>query len=177
MRFGLFGLTGSSVIRCIGSKADPRLDSTLLRQTTLMLTRDLTSEVLTQLRAGVIAICIAFAAYALAPVITHALSLHAVELAKSLLVAPVVEELFFRGVVHSRLRAQPGVLGRPWSAIGLTAAGFALVHLATASAGHAALVIAPALVIGWVYERTRSIGLCIALHSAANAIWICYWSI
>ena len=89
----------------------------------------------------------------------------------------MVEELFFRGVVHSRLRAQPGLLGRPWSAIGLTAACFALAHLATASAGHAALVIAPALAIGWVYERTRSIGLCIALHSAANAIWICFWSI
>ncbi len=100
-----------------------------------MLTRDLTSEVLPQFRAGLIAICIAVAAYALAPVITHALSLHAVELAKSLLVAPVVEELFFRGVVQSRLRAQPGLLGRPWSAIGLTAACFALAHLATASAG------------------------------------------
>ena len=142
-----------------------------------MLTRDLTSEVLTQFRAGLVAMCIAVAAYALAPVITHALSLHAVELAKSLLVAPVVEELFFRGVVHSRLRAQPGLLGGPWNAIGLTAACFALAHLATASAAHAALVIAPALAIGWVYERTRSIGLCIALHSAANAIWICFWSI
>ena len=142
-----------------------------------MLNRDLTSEAPPQLGAGLIAICIAFAAYALAPVITHALSLHAVEVAKSLLVAPVVEELFFRGVVHSRLRAQRGLLGRPWNAIGLTAACFAFAHLATASTGHAALVIAPALAIGWVYERTRSIGLCIALHSAANAIWICFWSI
>jgi len=26
-------------------------------------------------------------------------------------------------------------------------------------------------------ERTRSIGLCIALHSAANTVWNGYWSI
>jgi membrane protease YdiL (CAAX protease family) len=42
---------------------------------------------------------------------------------------------------------------------------------------HAAMVFAPAFVIGWAYERTRSIGFCVALHSAANALWIFYWSV
>ncbi len=129
------------------------------------------------MRAGLMAIIIAAAAYAAAPVVAHALSFHAVQVAQSLIFAPVVEELFFRGVVQSRLRAQGGLWGRPWIAIGLTAVCFGLAHLWSASAAHAALVIAPAVVIGWAYERTRSIGLCIALHSAANAIWTGYWSI
>ena len=129
------------------------------------------------MRAGLMAIIIAAAAYAAAPALVHALSLHAVPMAQSLIVAPVIEELFFRGVVQSRLRAARGVFGRPWIAIGVTAMCFGLAHLSTASVAHAALVIAPAVVIGWAYERTRSIGLCIALHSAANAIWTGYWSI
>lgn len=129
------------------------------------------------MRAGLLAIIIAAAAYAAAPVVVHALSLHAVQMAQSLIVAPVIEELFFRGVVQSRLRARGGLWGRPWIAIGVTAVCFGLAHLWVASAAHAALVLAPALVIGWVYERTRSIALCIALHSASNALWIGYWSI
>ena len=138
--------------------------------------RDLTSETLTTFGAGLIAICIAVAAYALAPTISQALTLHSVQIAKSLFVAPAIEELFFRGVVQSRLRAQDGFWGRPWMAIGVTAACFGAAHLATASAAHAASVVAPAFVIGWAYERTRSISLCVMLHSAANAVWIGYWS-
>ena len=60
------------------------------------------------MRAGLMAIIIAAAAYAAAPVVAHALSFHAVQMAQSLIVAPVVEELFFRGVVQSRLRARAG---------------------------------------------------------------------
>lgn len=142
-----------------------------------MTTRDLTAEVRAPMRAGLLAISIAVAAYAAALAVVHALGFHAVQMAQSLIVAPIIEELFFRGVVQSRLRAAGGVSGRPWIAIGVTAVCFGLAHLLTASAAHAALVIAPAVVIGWAYERTRSIGLCIALHSAANAVWIGYWSI
>ena len=32
------------------------------------------------------------------------------------------------------------------------------------------LLVAPALVIGWAFERFRSLLLCIGLHSAFNAI-------
>jgi len=142
-----------------------------------MTTRDLTAEARAPMRAGLMAISIAAAAHATAPVVVHTLSLHAVQMAQSLIVAPVIEELFFRGVVQSRLRARGGLGGGPWIAIGLTAACFGLAHLWSASVAHAAMVLAPALVIGWAYERTRSIGLCIALHSAANAVWIGYWSI
>jgi membrane protease YdiL (CAAX protease family) len=142
-----------------------------------MTTRNLAAEIRAPMRAALMAIVIAVAAYGAAPMLVHELSSHAVQLAQSLIIAPVIEELFFRGVVQSRLRAARGALGRPWVAIGVTAVCFGLAHLLTASVAHAALVIAPAVVIGWTYERTRSIGLCIALHSASNAVWIGYWSI
>ena len=152
----------------------PTVDSSVARK---RVNRDPTAAVLPPFGAGLMAIFIAVAAYAVASTVAHALTSHMAQIAKSLIVAPLIEELFFRGVVQSRLRAHGGFWGRPWVAIGVTAACFALAHLATASAGHAALVIAPALAIGCVYERTHSIPLCIALHSAANAIWICFWSI
>lgn len=139
--------------------------------------RDPTSAIPAPLGAGLMAIFVAVAAYALASTVSHALTSHMVQIAKSLIVAPLIEELFFRGVVQSRLRAYGGFWGRPWVAIGVTAACFAVAHLGTMPLAHAALVFAPAFVIGWVYERTRSIGLCAALHSAANAIWILYWSV
>lgn len=142
-----------------------------------MFDRGLISEALMPFCAGLVAICIAAAAYAVAPTVSQALSFHAVPNAKALIVAPVIEELFFRGVVQSRLRAQAGLWGRPWIAIGVTAACFGLAHLATATLTHAAMVIAPGCVIGWAYERTRSIGLCILLHGAANAVWINFWSL
>ena len=139
--------------------------------------RDPTSAVLAPFGAGVTAIFIGVAAYAVASTVSHALPSHMAQIAKSLIVAPLIEEIFFRGVVQSRLRAHGGIWGRPWVAIGVTAACFGVAHLATTPMAHAAMVIAPAVVIGWAYERTRSIGLCVAPHSAANAIWIFYWSV
>lgn len=95
---------------------------------------------------------------------------------KLLVVAPVVEELFFRGVVQrwllARLRGAPS---RPWSASNvLTAAAFGAAHLVYSTPLFAAAVIAPALAIGFVYERTRRIDLCIGLHAACNAFWLTF---
>lgn len=141
------------------------------------MSRDSTSALAAPLGAGLIAVSMAVAAYMVASTVSHTLTLHTMQLAKSLIVAPLIEELFFRGFVQSRLRAQGGLWGRPSIAIGVTAACFAVAHLATSPMPHAALVFVPAYVIGWAYERTRSVGVCIALHSAGNAIWIWYWSV
>ena len=131
-----------------------------------------------QFDASVIAIVgIACACYALALAITPLLSGPERALIKSLLLAPIVEEAFFRGFVQARLRASRGFFGRAWVAIVLTAIAFGIFHLPHASAAHALLVIAPACALGWVYERTHSIVLCIGLHSLANAIWISFWSL
>jgi membrane protease YdiL (CAAX protease family) len=140
----------------------------------IVLTR--AAAVRTRPYAALIAISVAASLFAAASWISHEIPDHAAPWIQSLLVAPLIEELFFRGVVQSGLRARGGFWGRPWTAILVTAACFGLTHLVAASAMHSVLVIAPAILIGWVYERTRSLGLCIGLHSAANAVWIVLWS-
>lgn len=122
-------------------------------------------------------LCIAAVVYVLGRLADHTISMQATAWLKSLVVAPVIEELFFRGVVQSGLRRSAAFRGRPWLIVGATALLFAMAHLIGTSALHAALVFGPALFIGWVYERTRSVGACMALHSAANAAWLGFWSI
>jgi membrane protease YdiL (CAAX protease family) len=97
-------------------------------------------------------------------------------IAKLLIVAPLVEELFFRGVVHAELRRRSGLLGGPIAAIVVTALAFGAAHLAVAPTMHASAVVLPALAIGWVYERSRSIATCVALHAAFNALWL-WWEL
>ncbi|MCX8004721.1 MAG: CPBP family glutamic-type intramembrane protease, partial [Burkholderiaceae bacterium] len=54
----------------------------------------------------------------------------------------------------------------------VTALAFGAAHLLYAPPAHAAAVIAPALALGFVYERTRSLAPCIALHALFNAVWL-----
>jgi membrane protease YdiL (CAAX protease family) len=126
---------------------------------------------------GSVALSIAVSAFAIASLTSQLLPLDGVRWIKWLVVAPAIEELFFRGVVQAGLRARRGFCGRPWTAIVVTASCFGLAHLGFATAVHSALVVVPALAIGWVYERTRSIPLCIGLHSAFNGIWFGFWSL
>jgi glutamate-5-semialdehyde dehydrogenase len=80
----------------------------------------------------------------------------------AVVIAPLTEELVFRGLI---LR---GLLGRWRPAIAITASAalFAATHLNPAQAPVAMLL---GLVLGWVYVRTRSIGLCMAGHALNNA--------
>jgi membrane protease YdiL (CAAX protease family) len=126
---------------------------------------------------GSVAAFIAVSTFVVASLMSQLLPLDAVHWIKWLFVAPAIEELFFRGVVQAELRARGGFCGRPWVAIAVTAGCFGLAHLGFATAAHSALVVVPALAIGLVYERTRSIPLCIGLHGAFNAIWFGIWSL
>jgi membrane protease YdiL (CAAX protease family) len=93
----------------------------------------------------------------------------------SLVIAPVVEELFFRGVVHEAL------LKRGMSAlaaIGLVSGLFALAHMWNSSVGHALATAVPALAIGAVFHQTRrrkglmaAVMAAVLLHSLFNAFW------
>ncbi len=80
----------------------------------------------------------------------------------AIVVAPLTEEVLFRGVI---LR---GLLSRwkPWAAITLSAVLFALMHVNPAQTP-VALVLG--LILGWVYVRTRSLGLCMLGHALNNA--------
>lgn len=77
------------------------------------------------------------------------------------LIAPVVEEMLFRGILlRSFLEQYPrGV------AIGFSALYFGVAHLNIYQFFLAFLI---GLLLGWLYERSRSLVPCIALHAAFN---------
>lgn len=79
------------------------------------------------------------------------------------LLAPVVEEMVFRGcVLRDLLRWRPE---RRWLMIGLSALLFALSHINPAQMPHAFVI---GVLLGWMYSRTGSIVPGIAFHWANN---------
>jgi membrane protease YdiL (CAAX protease family) len=84
-------------------------------------------------------------------------------------IAPLLEETVFRaGLQESLLRR--GM--HPLATNLLCAAAFGLLHGMTRSWLLAAWVIPPALLLGAVYARKRSLGLVVALHAAMNFVWL-----
>lgn len=77
--------------------------------------------------------------------------------------APVLEEALFRGVIlQGLLRTR-----RPWVAIGQSALLFGLVHFNPAQSVFALLI---GILLGWLYYRTQSLGVCIAVHALNNSL-------
>ena len=80
------------------------------------------------------------------------------------LLAPIAEELVFRGaVLRSLLRWN----ANHWLCIGLSALAFALVHGNPAQMPHAFII---GLLLGWLYYRTGSIIPGVAYHWMNNSI-------
>ncbi|WP_382314528.1 CPBP family intramembrane glutamic endopeptidase [Hymenobacter bucti] len=77
--------------------------------------------------------------------------------------APVLEELFFRGILLKGLLRNY----RPAVAIGQSALLFGVMHMSPAQSIATALM---GIVLGWLYYRTRSVGLCIGLHMLNNLL-------
>lgn len=79
------------------------------------------------------------------------------------IVAPIAEEVFFRGVVFNAWLREGG---RRWAFIGSSAL-FAIIHLSIVS-------VVPIFVLGlalaWVYDRTGSLVAPIAMHAVVNGI-------
>ncbi|AQQ09241.1 CAAX amino terminal protease self- immunity [Sedimentisphaera cyanobacteriorum] len=82
------------------------------------------------------------------------------------LVAPFVEETIFRGLVQSGLNSATGRRGLP---IVITSAIFAVVHGAGVWTHWPSLMLF-SLVLGYAYEKKRSLTVCILLHSMFNFI-------
>lgn len=80
------------------------------------------------------------------------------------LLAPVVEEVVFRGAI---LRALLSSMKSKWGAICFTAALFALIHANPAQMPHAFLM---GWLMGWLYMRTGSILPAIVFHWANNTV-------
>jgi membrane protease YdiL (CAAX protease family) len=76
-------------------------------------------------------------------------------------VAPVVEEMLFRGVVLRSFLQQYDRRQAIWGSALL----FAVAHL---NIYQFVVALGMGLVLGWLYERSRSLIPCIALHAAYN---------
>ena len=89
--------------------------------------------------------------------------------AVSLFWAPLLEELVFRGGLQEWLlrRGHGAALANGFTAVAFTAA-HALTHEGLAWLA----LLAPAIVLGALYNRTRSLACCIAAHSAMNGVWL-----
>lgn len=88
----------------------------------------------------------------------------------AVVIAPIFEELFFRGFLFRGLAASWG-----WIAGAVvSAAAFSVVHLQVS-------VMVPLFVLGfalaWVYKRTGSLWTCISLHALFNGISVLAWAL
>jgi membrane protease YdiL (CAAX protease family) len=83
-----------------------------------------------------------------------------------IVVAPICEEIFFRGFLYRILRGRMGL----WPALVITGALFGAVHLSSGGPLAVALIAPLGFLLCLVYERSGSLFPCIALHSLNNAI-------
>ena len=81
-------------------------------------------------------------------------------------VAPVVEEMLFRGLFQTTIRSYSG---RPWLAIVLTSVLFASIHV---DKSHWPSLFMLALGLGYTYERSGSLLRPIFMHAMFNGISI-----
>lgn len=79
------------------------------------------------------------------------------------ILAPIAEEVFFRGVVFNAWLREGG---RRWAYVG-SAALFAIIHLSLLSLVPIFLL---GLALAWVYERTGNLLAPIAMHAVVNGI-------
>jgi membrane protease YdiL (CAAX protease family) len=82
-------------------------------------------------------------------------------------VAPITEELFFRGFMFAGMRKR-----LPFAAAAAISAGiWGLFHFTGAGTWGVVLQLAVfGIVLSWLYERTGSIWPCVAVHAFNNAI-------
>ena len=78
--------------------------------------------------------------------------------------APISEELYFRGLLYNWFRQRTGV---GWS-VALSSLLFGMAHFD--SSGMAASAFVMGVVIALVYERTKSLWMAIAMHVITNSI-------
>jgi membrane protease YdiL (CAAX protease family) len=87
----------------------------------------------------------------------------AVQAITTVLIAPVGEEILFRGILYTAIKQR----GRPQMALWVTAALFALIHF---SPVNLLSLLFLAIVLAALYEKTKNLLAPILLHSAFNGI-------
>lgn len=106
--------------------------------------------------------------YALAFVLTRTVHMPRLEpwsIPNQLLFVALPEEIFFRGSFQPSLPVK-----KPWVAIVVTSAVFALAHLAIVQHPARLLVFFPSLLFGWLRLRTGSIVPGIVFHALCNVL-------
>ena len=81
-----------------------------------------------------------------------------------------MEPVVFVALRRHLLRHVPPVAAATF-AVALTAVAFGAAHAAVGG-NHGWWTALPALAIGLVYERTRRVAPCAALHATFNAMWL-----
>ncbi len=94
---------------------------------------------------------------------TEALWIRVVTAFFAVIVAPVFEELLFRGIMQTSLRS---LTSRPWLAIVLTSLFFSVLHPLT----HAPALFALSCGLGYAYERSGSLLRPIIIHILFNGL-------
>ena len=90
----------------------------------------------------------------------------------------VAEEVFFRGYVQGNILSLTSSVARSskktqqWISIVLSAAVFALVHLALGGQIISVLTFLPGLVLGWLFVKTGSLLAPILFHALANCFYL-----
>ncbi|MDO5446971.1 MAG: type II CAAX endopeptidase family protein [Prevotellaceae bacterium] len=82
-------------------------------------------------------------------------------------IAPIVEEVIFRGIILKQLLTMQKFHTKYWYAIVISAVLFALVHCNPAQMPHAFLI---GILLGWLYYHTKSIMPGIIYHLVNNTI-------
>jgi membrane protease YdiL (CAAX protease family) len=94
------------------------------------------------------------------------LSVRVLIIATTIVIVPVFEEMFFRGLFQTMLRS---FLARPWLSILISSGLFATVH---ANPGHWPALFALSICMGYSYEKSGSLFRPIFIHSLFNAVSI-----
>jgi len=85
----------------------------------------------------------------------------------AVVVAPVMEELFFRGFIQTALLGVFGQNNR-WTAVLTTSVFFGVIHYGAVPWIMLPSLILVGIVLGWIYERTGSLLCCILVHMGFN---------
>jgi membrane protease YdiL (CAAX protease family) len=86
---------------------------------------------------------------------------------KAVLIVPVLEEVFYRGIVLQLLRRYCPL----WLAVFVSSAFFGVTHLGS-SATNAAFAFVTGGVLAWLVVRTRSLFASIVCHASINFAWL-----
>lgn len=86
----------------------------------------------------------------------------------AVVIAPITEEFFFRGLLQTALQSVIGYDKR-WLSILPVAVFFGVIHLGAVPWAMVPVLVLLGVVFGWVYERTGSLWCAVLVHAGFNA--------